>query len=803
MCTHTHTHVDTCPHVYTCLHLYGHVDTRSHVTERQNVSTRVYTHIDTCLHVSPRVYIHVATHRHVSKSVCIHPHIHMCCVYTEREGKRERARLSHTHIQPTSPIPSTTPQPTNTSNMTNASNVTAVEPPRREIMDPAVVETLAESVTTVVASVVALAAVTSLAGAASGPGALAVIGQVQVLSQIGKVGGGGGALQQFSESFGWANAELPFQLVPTGIPPPANGEPAEPTEQMPTSIIRPAPTTSTDTTPPRTSTATPAPTRTWSTTPVPTTSLRATTVPATSRAERRASSSGTARWSSRRKDQPQVGETHEQQDPKCKKPDLSEEEEKECRKCGIINGVSLLDKIIVVLGSLVMVFALRCFAQYLNTRCLKRDPMDSLKFPGWEGPLLLAHWFGMCESITRTIGRPCPVWYVLSAVVLFVGPICFMVFAMLTIRRHMANGDIHFEMHPEFTWAQALAEMRTTVGCFGKLKVFKKWWDYKRHKGEWKEETEPSKFWAFILKDLHGKSWVYFVWILVKKLLLAAAMSLTMESSNAVIVVVLQVIELMVVIFTWPNADNLSNLQESFGAVSNLLAIVCSALPSFMGEMPSFLGDVVLLCIALAGTAVAAVTAIVGPVVAIVGQIQSLFGALLSVAPVQEGAMAGALGAGTATVFESVAAIVEDGVAEVGEEMTGHGDDGVGAGTAVAVGVGVGVAVAASSSRSKGAKNHWEIRQDSVNNKNSEAVKKASENGAGYAGSKGKEKQEKHDTEPLSKKKKVACESNPEFPPVLITLKLLLDFERVGAVPDCLFDCLTVCLTVCLTLVAF
>jgi len=121
----------------------------------------------------------------------------------------------------------------------------------------------------------------------------------------------------------------------------------------------------------------------------------------------------------------------------------------------------------------------------------------------------------------------------------------------------------------------------------------------------------------------------------------------------------------------------------------------------------------------------------------------------------------------------------------------------------VAVGVGVGVAVAASSSRSKGAKNNGEIRKDSMNNKNSGAVKKASENGASYAGSTGKEKEEKHDTEPLSRKKKVARESNPEFPPVLITLKLLLDFERVGAVPDCLLDCLTACLTVCQTLVAF
>ena len=37
-----------------------------------------------------------------------------------------------------------------------------------------------------------------------------------MLSQIGKVGGGGGALGAFSERFAWTNIDLPFSLFAQG-----------------------------------------------------------------------------------------------------------------------------------------------------------------------------------------------------------------------------------------------------------------------------------------------------------------------------------------------------------------------------------------------------------------------------------------------------------------------------------------------------------------------------------------------------------------------------------------------------------
>jgi|NorSeaMetagenome_1021524.scaffolds.fasta_scaffold50076_3 hypothetical protein len=80
------------------------------------------------------------------------------------------------------------------------------------------------------------------------------------------------------------------------------------------------------------------------------------------------------------------------------------------------------------------------------------------------------------------------------------------------IRKHMKNGDIVFEEAEKVTWAQTCSEMKKTDGLFKKLSVVKAFFDAKRNRGEWVEESKPAKFWSFLLKDLHGNSWKFFVW---------------------------------------------------------------------------------------------------------------------------------------------------------------------------------------------------------------------------------------------------------------------------------------------------
>jgi hypothetical protein len=183
--------------------------------------------------------------------------------------------------------------------------------------------------------------------AAGAPGAMAIIGQVQVLSQMGKIGGGGGALGAFSEGFEWANAELPFSFFPGGNQP----------------DLDPPPLNSSDTG-----------LRRW--------------VEATRRSYRRA-----------KKARPRPGQTAEQAAGDCDNASLTQDEQYDCYECGIINGIPLMDKGVVICGSILACFCVRSLGQLIVTKCMKKDPWDALSFPNWEGPLLLTHWFCPLTSL--------------------------------------------------------------------------------------------------------------------------------------------------------------------------------------------------------------------------------------------------------------------------------------------------------------------------------------------------------------------------------------------------------------------
>ena len=73
-----------------------------------------------------------------------------------------------------------------------------------------------------------------------------------------------------------------------------------------------------------------------------------------------------------------------------------------------------------------------------------------------------------------------------------------------------------------------------------KLKALQTFYKTKRHKGDWTNETKEAKFWSFLTKDFSQKAWKYCLWLLLRKLMLAAAMGLTISAINAGCVVLLQ-----------------------------------------------------------------------------------------------------------------------------------------------------------------------------------------------------------------------------------------------------------------------
>lgn len=587
------------------------------------------------------------------------------------------APIHTTQTETTPPPTTTTPPPIATlnssnataANTTNTANETAVVASKRKTMDPAEAAALAASVSTAVGVVIAGVVAASATGVIPpSPGAMAIIGQVQVLSQIGKVGGGGGALGAFSESFGWANGDLPFSLFAAG-----NELATEDGNEVDTNTTG---------------------VRRWMET--------------APRSFRRVA----------KKARPPPGETSVAvEDPDCDNATLTDKERSHCLECGLMDGIPLLDKLVLVFASMICVFCVRAVLQLIVTKGMKKEPFDALMFPNWEGPLLLSHWFGMCDSLTNTLGRPCTFWVILSCAIILFGPIFFLLFSVWSIARHIRNGAMQYEEQENVTWKETRENLKEAHGIKAKLSVLQAYYHAKRNKGEWVEETKESKFWSFLVKDFSKTAWKYCVWLLVRKLLFAAAMGLTLGALNAGCVVILHIFDVSIIFFMNPFSDNAFNTLECFGAVNNLLSLILVSMPTLYGEMPQALGDFIVICVSLMATVMAAAMAVFSPIFAVVGVVAGFCMGLMPGGLPDSGAVPGsnALFASGASIRDSMQGIIEDSLDQLAE---GVGEDDVDMGDAAWVGAGaaaVGGAAYYANKRAKALEDGLEISDTPAN----------------------------------------------------------------------------------------
>ena len=524
--------------------------------------------------------------------------------------------ITTTPLDTTTPIPSVTPLDNNSAKATNATtNTSAVEPSNRKTMDPADAAALAGTVSTVVGAVIAgVVAATASGAIPPNPGVMALIGQVQVLSQIGRIGGGGGeAMGAFSDGFAWAHGNGLYTMFPNDDP----------------------------------------------------------------------KGNGTRRSSFRRQqeDEPtdglKVGKTAGQASGDCDAPELTEKERAKCLECGVIDGAPMLDKLVGIVVSLGVVFLVRFSAQFIVTKCFKREPWTLLMFPNWEGPMLLTHWFSICDSLLSTLGRPCTFWIILSCVLLFLGPILFMLYAMWSIGRNLRKGLMTYEAREKISFQETREKFNKAGTLGGKFKVISEYYDRRRHKGEWSENTPQGTFWRFLVKDFSAQAWKYCVWLLIRKFLFAAAMGLTIGAANAGAVIVLHLFDVGVLTFMNPFCDNVFQGSEMFSACSNLFTMILVSMPVLHGDMPEALSDFFVVCCALAGTVMAVVAAVVTPIFGVFG---AVVGLCMSAMP--DGLGAASFGGASSALFaiqESVQEIIEDTMEEVvadGEVEDGEGGGG-------------------------------------------------------------------------------------------------------------------------------
>ena len=95
---------------------------------------------------------------------------------------------------------------------------------------------------------------------------------------------------------------------------------------------------------------------------------------------------------------------------------------------------------------LLAVFIMRIALCYVLEHIFKRPVPGSLKFPAWEGPVMMTQMIALSDSAFTSLGTGCAHWMVFGGVILLVGPLGFLLLAMSRIRQHMRTGDLSFEV---------------------------------------------------------------------------------------------------------------------------------------------------------------------------------------------------------------------------------------------------------------------------------------------------------------------------------------------------------------------
>jgi hypothetical protein len=124
------------------------------------------------------------------------------------------------------------------------------------------------------------------------------------------------------------------------------------------------------------------------------------------------------------------------------------------------------------------------------------------------------------------------------------------------------------------SWSEMRENVGKAEGVSDKAKALAKFLHTRRHVGEWNQDTkvvkidqpkinmstyhhilttcaalQESKFWKFLLKDISQKTWKFCFWILIRKFLFAAIVTLTVGSVNAIANIILQTADASVFFF--------------------------------------------------------------------------------------------------------------------------------------------------------------------------------------------------------------------------------------------------------------
>jgi hypothetical protein len=118
------------------------------------------------------------------------------------------------------------------------------------------------------------------------------------------------------------------------------------------------------------------------------------------------------------------------------------------------------------------------------------------------------------------------------------------------------------------------AKVSKVKGLVGKVIIAHAWFVSAFEMGGWEDNT-VSAHWGFLVGDFCLGAWTYSIWLLLKRLLISTVLNTVDGALNAVLSVAIQFVDTGLLLYAQPYVDRRTAFSESFGAITNLLVMMC------------------------------------------------------------------------------------------------------------------------------------------------------------------------------------------------------------------------------------
>ena len=286
---------------------------------------------------------------------------------------------------------------------------------------------------------------------------------------------------------------------------------------------------------------------------------------------------------------------------------------------------------------LIFVFIIRGATGYFLFGHAHRDLPGILRFPSWEGGVLVIQYLSICKqsAIMMAPGFDCQPWFSIGLVILLFGPVLFLITTFKYVRLNLEQDHLRYVLHKwpnmgllRISWSiqngmhrkdssDAVDENRTAVedasiqvkaieaksaegsracvnaitscatcvlaicsATFGRTLATIRCLMLMSKSGDWEHDpSHPASRWLFLILEYRGQHWIFALWALVKRLSFGLVLTLTDGPINAALSIVIQTIDTFLLLWAQPKNELGSDLAESVTSVCNLILVVILALP--------------------------------------------------------------------------------------------------------------------------------------------------------------------------------------------------------------------------------